>query len=192
MIGYIDKNLIFSIAVASLAISWSLTVAFGEKNREIKKLSEEIRELKQEKRKNDRENQELKKDNYERIEELKLDKKNLVKLNEVIVALLNKATFGNNFTINWQNCTITSSQIDSKAISRDQVKMAKELEPNVRIIKEILTEQEDKVDKKIVRVTRTLRNNKFSDNRLFINVVPDRPNVNLVPDLEKPSMCNFQ
>ena len=54
----------------------------------------------------------------ERIEELKEDKKKMQKLNDEIVAVLKEAKFGQNLTINWQNCTITSSEIDSNAISK--------------------------------------------------------------------------
>ena len=105
------------------------------KDQEIEKLSREIAELKM--------------NNLERIKDLKHDKKKMEKLNGKLAAVLKKATFGQNLTINWQNCTITQSEIDSKAISQgaiemhaeDDVQMVKELEVKLKTIKTILTEK---------------------------------------------------
>ena len=69
------------------------------KDQEIEKLTREIADLKM--------------NNFERIKDLKHDKKQMEKLNEDLVAVLKKAKFGQNLTVNWQNCTMNSSVIDS-------------------------------------------------------------------------------
>ena len=93
-----------------------------------------------------REIAELKRENSERIQELKEDKKIL---NENFAAILEKAKFGSNLSISWQNCKIDSSEIDSKAIFQGQIemqaeydaKMIKELEEKLKNIKTILTKK---------------------------------------------------
>ena len=133
----LDLEVFFSLLVGTL-------VSFGysefrrrkqNKDREIEKLSREIAELKM--------------NNLERVKDLKHDKKKMEKLNEDLAAVLKKATFGQNLTINWQNCTITQSEIDSKAISQGEIEMndegdaqmVKELEVKLKTIKTILTEK---------------------------------------------------
>ena len=208
MIDFIDENF-FYIAVALLVISWSWTFTYranvAEKDREIKKLLEDIKEFKQEKKKNEismmKHYEELKKEKSERIEELKLDKKNLLKFNKVIVDLLSKAKFGQNLTINWQNCTITSSQIDSKAISQEKLDLQnkdliKELEPSVRTVKTILEKQEVKIDQKIEFENRGISNNRITITGEIRGIpltdtIWDYSNI-IEPDLEKPSICTVQ
>ena len=70
-------------------------------------------------------------------------------LNQEIVSVLKKAKFGQNLTINWRNCTITSSEIDSRGTSLGKIQlqtesdaqMIKDLETKLRNIKTILAEQ---------------------------------------------------
>lgn len=108
-----------------------------------------IEGLTRDKEKLEREIAELKTENFQRIEDLKHDKKKMEKLYDDLAAVLKKATFGQNLSINWHNCTITRSEIDSKAISQGKIemqaegdaKMIKELEIKLKTIKIILTEK---------------------------------------------------